>query len=71
MACREHDRVSIGEASGTLVAFALSQRQPPRGVRADAGLLADTQRTLELVGVLPSPGLLRSVCVDADPPGRL
>jgi hypothetical protein len=61
-AYREHaTEWSIGEASGTLAAFALSRRQPPRAVRADAGLLADFQRTLESQGVLlawPSFGAL-------------
>jgi len=61
-AYREHaTEWSIGEASGTLAAFALSRRQPARAVRADATLLADFQRTLEGQGVLlawPSFGAL-------------
>lgn len=61
-AYREHaTEWSIGEASGTLAAFALSRRQPPRAVRADAALLSDYQRTLEQQGVLlawPSFGAL-------------
>ena len=37
-AYREHaTEWSIGEAAGTLAAFALARRQPPRAVRADAG----------------------------------
>ncbi|SFP89848.1 FAD dependent oxidoreductase [Variovorax sp. OK605] len=52
-AYREHaTEWSIGEASGTLAAFALARRQPPRAVRADAALLADFQATLERQGVL-------------------
>ena len=43
---------SIGEASGALAAFALERNVPPRAVRADAGLLADFQRTLTGLGVL-------------------
>lgn len=61
-AYREHaTEWSIGEASGTLAAFALSRQQPPRAVRADPGLLSDFQRTLESQGVLlawPSFGAL-------------
>jgi hypothetical protein len=54
-AYREHaTEWSIGEASGSLAAFALSRGQPPRAVRADPGLLADFQRTLESQGVLLS-----------------
>jgi hypothetical protein len=52
-AYREHaTEWSIGEAVGTLAAFAMSRKVPPRGVRADAGLLADFQRTLAAQGVL-------------------
>jgi len=52
-AYREHaTEWSIGEASGTLAAFALAHGQPPRAVRTDAQLLADFQRTLEGQGVL-------------------
>jgi len=52
-AYREHaTEWSIGEAAGTLAAFSLAHRQPPRAVRADATLLADFQRTLEQQGVL-------------------
>jgi hypothetical protein len=43
---------SIGEAAGSLAAFALQRGQAPRAVRADAGLLADFQRLLEQQGVL-------------------
>ena len=61
-AYREHaTEWSIGEAAGTLAAFALARKQPPRAVRADGGLLGDFQRTLELQGVLlawPSFGAL-------------
>jgi hypothetical protein len=52
-AYREHaTEWSIGEASGTLAAFALARQVPPRAVRADAALLGDFQRTLERQGVL-------------------
>lgn len=52
-AYREHATDwSIGEASGTLAAFALARRQPPRAVCADPGLLADFQRKLQRQGVL-------------------
>ncbi|VTU23199.1 putative FAD-binding dehydrogenase [Variovorax sp. SRS16] len=52
-AYREHaTEWSIGEASGSLAAFALARGQPPRAVRADAALLADFQRVLEKQGVL-------------------
>lgn len=61
-AYREHaTEWSIGEASGTLAAFALSRKLPPRAVRADGAVLADFQRTLEAQGVLlawPSFGAL-------------
>jgi hypothetical protein len=64
-AYREHaTEWSIGEASGALAAFALARRQPARAVRADGGLLADFQRTLEAQGVLlawPSFGALTPV----------
>ena len=43
---------SIGEASGALAAFAFGRKVPPRGVRADAELLADFQRTLSGLGVM-------------------
>lgn len=52
-AYREHaTEWSIGEAVGTLAAFALARQTLPRAVRSDAGLLADYQRTLEQQGVL-------------------
>ncbi|MES2533908.1 MAG: FAD-dependent oxidoreductase [Pseudomonadota bacterium] len=52
-AYREHaTEWSIGEAAGTLAAFALERQQPPRAVRADATLLTDFQRLLERQGVL-------------------
>lgn len=52
-ALREHSTEwSIGEAAGTLAAFSLARRQPPRAVRADAALLAEFQRALERQGVL-------------------
>jgi hypothetical protein len=61
-AYREHaTEWSIGEASGTLAAFALARKQPARAVRTDATLLAEFQRTLEGQGVLvawPSFGAL-------------
>ncbi|MBO9513662.1 MAG: FAD-dependent oxidoreductase [Variovorax sp.] len=61
-AYREHaTEWSIGEASGTLAAFALARRQPLRSVRADADSLRDFQRTLGHQGVLlawPSFGAL-------------
>ena len=61
-AYREHaTEWSIGEAAGTLAAFALAHKQPARAVRADSGLLSDFQRTLEGQGVLlawPSFGAL-------------
>ena len=61
-AYREHaTEWSIGEAAGTLAAFALARKQPLRAVRADKVLLGDFQRTLELQGVLmawPSFGAL-------------
>lgn len=64
-AYREHaTEWSIGEASGTLAAFALARGEPPRAVRAKAALLADFQRTLERQGVLlawPSFGALTPV----------
>lgn len=43
---------SIGEAAGSLAAFALERRVPPRAVRTDASLLSDFQRLLEEQGVL-------------------
>lgn len=52
-AYREHaTEWSIGEAAGTLAAFALARQQPLRAVRADAERLRDFQRTLEQQGVL-------------------
>jgi hypothetical protein len=64
-AYREHaTEWSIGEAAGTLAAFALARKQPLRAVRADKDLLGDFQRTLELQGVLlawPSFGALTPV----------
>jgi len=52
-AYREHaTEWSIGEASGTLAAFALARKQPARAVRTDAALLAEFQRTLESQGVV-------------------
>ncbi len=52
-AYREHaTEWSIGEAAGTLAAFALARRQPLRAVRAHAESLRDFQRTLEQQGVL-------------------
>lgn len=42
---------SIGEAAGTLAAFALQRGEPPRAVRSDASLLADFQRLLVAQGV--------------------
>jgi len=64
-AYREHaTEWSIGEAAGTLAAFALARKQPPRAVRTDKLLLGDFQRTLELQGVLlawPSFGALTPV----------
>ncbi|MGL4289866.1 MAG: FAD-dependent oxidoreductase [Phreatobacter sp.] len=41
---------SIGEAVGTLAAYAVKHGVPPRAVRADAGRLADLQSLLEDVG---------------------
>ena len=61
-AYREHaTEWSIGEASGSLAAYALSKAQPPRAVRSDPVLLADFQHLLESQGVLldwPSFGAL-------------
>jgi hypothetical protein len=37
---------------GTLAAFSLARKQPPRAVRSDAGLLEDYQRLLQAQGVL-------------------
>lgn len=52
-AYREHaTEWSIGEASGTLAAFALARSLPPRAVRSDERLLAEFQRLLESQGVL-------------------
>ncbi|HMS05842.1 MAG TPA: FAD-dependent oxidoreductase [Burkholderiaceae bacterium] len=52
-AYREHaTEWSIGEASGTLAAFALAHGVNPRAVRADATRLSDFQRELERQGVL-------------------
>ncbi|GAA4338464.1 FAD-dependent oxidoreductase [Variovorax defluvii] len=57
-AYREHaTEWSIGEASGTLAAFALARKLPLRAVRSNADSLKDFQRTLEGQGVLLSwPG---------------
>ena len=61
-AYREHaTEWSIGEASGTLAAFAVSRQLAPRAVRADAGLLREFQQLLERQGVVlawPSFGAL-------------
>lgn len=52
-ACREHaTEWSVGEASGSLAAFALARGGPPRAVRADAGRLGEFQHPLERQGVL-------------------
>jgi hypothetical protein len=52
-ACREHaTEWSIGEAAGSLAAFALARSLPPRAVRLDGALLADFQRLLRGQGVL-------------------
>lgn len=52
-AYREHSTEwSIGEASGSLAAFALARSTSPRAVRASAGMLADFQRLLRDQGVL-------------------
>jgi hypothetical protein len=52
-AYREHaTEWSIGEAAGTLVAFALARKQPLRAVRSDKESLQDFQRTLGQQGVL-------------------
>lgn len=54
-AYREHaTEWSIGEASGSLAAFAFERGEPPRAVRARAQLLADFQQLLERQGVLLS-----------------
>jgi len=51
-AYREHaTEWSIGEAAGSLAAFALSRGAPLRAVRANAALLAEFQRLLEGQGV--------------------
>ncbi|MBN1935414.1 MAG: FAD-dependent oxidoreductase [Anaerolineae bacterium] len=42
---------NIGEAAGLLAAFALQCGEPPRAVRAKAGLLADFQHLLEKQGI--------------------
>jgi hypothetical protein len=64
-AYREHaTEWSIGEAVGSLAAFALARKVPPRAVRADATLLADFQRLLQGQGVLlawPTFGALTPV----------
>ena len=64
-AYREHaTEWSIGEAAGSLAAFALDRRQPPRAVRADKDLLGDFQRLLRAQGVLlewPTYGALTPV----------
>lgn len=52
-AYREHaTEWSIGEAAGSLAAFALQKAQPPRAVRAQPELLHDFQRLLQSQGVL-------------------
>ncbi len=52
-AYREHaTEWSLGEAAGALAAFALQRQQPPRAVRANAGLLLDFQQLLRAEGVL-------------------
>jgi len=52
-AYREHaTEWSIGEAAGSLAAFALAVSQPPRAVRANGSLLMDFQRLLQAQGVL-------------------
>jgi len=52
-AYREHaTEWSIGEAVGTLAAFAHQRGEPPRAVRAKPEWLADYQRLLERQGVL-------------------
>lgn len=43
---------SIGEAAGSLAAFALQRGLPVRAVRADRSLLTDFQRLLEQQGGL-------------------
>jgi hypothetical protein len=64
-AYREHaTEWSIGEAVGSLAAFALARKVPPRAVRADATLLHDFQRLLQGQGVLlawPTFGVLTPV----------
>ncbi len=52
-AYREHaTEWSIGEAAGSLAAFALQRAEPPRAVRAKPELLQDFQRLLQAQGVL-------------------
>ena len=52
-AYREHaTEWSIGEAAGSLAAFALQKAEPPRAVRAKPELLQDFQRLLQAQGVL-------------------
>lgn len=52
-AYREHaTEWSIGEAAGSLAAFALQRAEPPRAVRAKPALLQDFQRLLQAQGVL-------------------
>ncbi len=54
-AYREHaTEWSIGEASGTLAAFALARGEPLRAVRSNPRLLHDFQQLLERSGVLLS-----------------
>jgi len=64
-AYREHaTEWSIGEAVGSLAAFALARKVAPRAVRADATLLGDFQRLLQSQGVLlawPTFGALTPV----------
>ncbi len=52
-AYREHaTEWSIGEAAGSLAAFALARGEPPRAVRAQPALLHDFRRLLHAQGVL-------------------
>lgn len=52
-AYREHaTEWSIGEAAGSLGAFALAKSQPPRAVRSSPGLLGEFQSVLRAQGVL-------------------
>jgi hypothetical protein len=42
---------AIGEAAGSLAAFCLDRKEPPRRVRSDPGLLADFRARLDAAGV--------------------